>query len=310
LVTTSAGAGGTGGGIGPAPPCPTDQSCPNDTCEVTRLPSGDGANPGEFVIAADGLTVTDTVTGLVWQRDSSTARPGCSGEDKTTCTWNEARDCCASLALDGFPGWRLPSVTELSSLVDFTRKKPSIDPTAFPNTPGNWFWTSTPEAWNGVKWYVQFSYGESDYLTVDYKLPVRCVRSEAVAPCDPATRFVVLDDGLVRDTVTGLEWQREGSTRAMNWTEAGTYCPPGLRLPTVKELRSILRHVRYLEAYGEPTIDLEVFPNTPQTEYWTSTRVADYPLQVWHVDFYFANSGVTNIHDQFGDGMGRVRCVR
>jgi hypothetical protein len=250
------------------------------------------------------------VTGLIWQRDSSGWRAGCSGQNGTTCNWPEARAYCASLALGGVSGWRLPSVIELSALADFTKKEPSIDWAAFPHTQTGWFWTSTPEDYGRAKWYVQFDYGSSDFLTLDYQLPVRCVRPQVVAGCDPARRFVVLDDGMVRDTMTGLEWQREGSATHLTWAEAQSYCPPSLRLPTVKELRTIVKYAKYFEAYGKPTIDLEAFPNTPPTEYWTSSLVADYPLQVWHVDFYFANSLVTNIHDQFGDGLGHVRCVR
>jgi hypothetical protein len=212
--------------------------------------------------------------------------------------------------LGGISGWRLPSVAELSTLLDFARKNPAIDTTAFPTTLPAWFWTSTPESWDGAKFYVHFDYGESDFVTLEDKLAVRCVRAEAVVPCDPANRFVVIEGGLVRDTLTGLAWQREGSASEMNWAAAQSYCPPGLRLPTIKELRTIVKHVKYFEAYGEATIDLGAFPNTPPTQYWTSSLVADYPLQVWHVDFYFANSLVTNIHDQFGDGMGLVRCVR
>lgn len=43
-------------------------------------------------------------------------------------------------------GWRLPNVTELRSIVDLSRNKPSIDPAYFPNTAQDWYWVGTPDA--------------------------------------------------------------------------------------------------------------------------------------------------------------------
>ena len=108
-------------------------------CDGTRLKAGDGVNSGEFVVGADGLTVTDTITGLVWQRDGSGARSGCGGSGNLTCTSAEAKAYCASLTLSGQSVWRLPGVMELVTLVDFTAENPTIDQTVFPNTPSDYF---------------------------------------------------------------------------------------------------------------------------------------------------------------------------
>jgi hypothetical protein len=139
------------------------------------LPAGDGANSGQFVVSTDGLTVTDTITGLIWQRDGSGTRPGCS--NGTTCTWAEAKAYCASLALAG-SGWRLPARMELRTIVDFTKYSPAIDSTAFPSTPTDWFWTSSPYAGSsGLAWSVDFGIGYSDVNGVDSNfIRVRCVR--------------------------------------------------------------------------------------------------------------------------------------
>ena len=175
--------------------CTTAQDCPSyatccdgsdESCDGTRLPSGDATNSGEFVVSTDGLMVTDTITGLVWQRDGSGTRAGCSGgvdggTGGLTCTWDEAKSYCAALALGGVSGWRLPGVMELRTIVDFTRASPAIDPTGFPNTPfGNFnsdsFWTGSPSAFESdVAWYVWFGNGDSSnfYKTTDKR--VRCV---------------------------------------------------------------------------------------------------------------------------------------
>jgi len=145
-------------------PCTSKQDCSSDanccdggseSCDGTKLASGDGTNSGEFVVSADGLTVTDTITGLVWQRDGWGTRAGCSGgadglgSGNLTCSWSEAQSYCASLTLGGVSGWRLPGRNELSTLVDFTETNPCIDQTAFPNAPSDWFQTSSSNAREG-----------------------------------------------------------------------------------------------------------------------------------------------------------------
>jgi len=138
---------------------------------------------GHYIVSVDGLTVTDTSTGLIWQRDGSGPRAGCSGgtaqidERDLTCNWAEAKAYCAGLTLDG-PGWRLPTLGELVTLVDDTViSGATIDQTAFPNTPPWYFWTSSPYVSSpGVAWDVDFNTGASMILGVGSQEGVRCVR--------------------------------------------------------------------------------------------------------------------------------------
>ena len=198
---SGAGPAGAGGGLGgattgtggaseaPGLTCATTSDCSrvspsatccdgsNESCDGTKLPSGDGTNSGEFVVSADGLTVTDTITGLVWQRDGSGTRTGCSGSDKLTCTWEEARAYCASLTLGGVSGWRLPARMELLTIVDFTTTDPPIDPTAFPNTPADHFWTSSAYAGSASDaWGIFFAEGQLVVYDRSNTYYVRCVR--------------------------------------------------------------------------------------------------------------------------------------
>jgi hypothetical protein len=139
------------------------------------LPAGDGTSTWEFVVSSDGQTVTDTITGLVWQRDGSGTRAGCAAG--TTCTWAEANAYCASLALGGTAGWRLPARMELLTIVDFTVINPSIYSTAFPNTSAYWFWTSSLLASSsGSAWGVSFYDGNSADIVLSTTIWVRCVR--------------------------------------------------------------------------------------------------------------------------------------
>jgi hypothetical protein len=126
-------------------PCTSSDDCPSwatccdgskESCDGTRVPPGDGTLPGQLVVAPDGLTVDDMITGLVWQRDGAGLRPGCTGSGSRTCTWNEANAYCGSLVLGGIEGWRLPGEREIITIEDFTRAQPSIDPSTFPGLEG------------------------------------------------------------------------------------------------------------------------------------------------------------------------------
>jgi hypothetical protein len=265
--------------------CTTNQDCPSDaiccdgsdpSCDGTRLPSGDVANSGELVVSTDGLTVTDTITGLVWQRDVSGTRAGCSGIANMSCLWAEAQAYCASLVLGGLSGWRLPAWMELLTIVDFTAAIATIDQTAFPNTPTSRFWTSSQYIGVSSYLYVDFSDGTSTNCAgfSDYN-SMRCVRGSR---CYPTSRYVVLDGGLVRDTLTGLVWQQQGSTTKMTWADAQSYCSAlgsDFRLPTLKELDSLVDPT----VTSGPTLDQTAFPSTVGEAFWTSTPYTDsYPV--------------------------------
>ena len=311
-------------------PCTNAEDCPSsaiccdgsdETCDVTRIPSGDARNPDEFVISADGTTVADTITGLLWQRDGSGPRTGCSGTNSQTCTWDEAKTYCAGLTLDGVGNWRLPGEGELVSLVDFTRASPALDPTVFPGRPDDvlWeasaysplpFWTSSSVQGCSSKAYaryVDFRQGDSSCDSVANKHLVRCVRG---ARCYPKVRFVVLDGGLVWDALTGLVWQREVENTLMTWPQANATCMafgPGFRLPTLKELRSIADLT--FNGLSAPAIDPIAFPNTPRDQIWSSSTVAGASDTVWFLDFNGAIPSSCGNTDTRGY-LIRARCVR
>ena len=75
-------------------------------------------------------------------------------------------------------GWRLPSLTELQTIVDYTiASGATIDETYFPNTPSYQFWTSSPHAGgSGGAWFVSFegAYTMSSEAATPFN--VRCVR--------------------------------------------------------------------------------------------------------------------------------------
>lgn len=135
---------------------------PNGPADV----SSGAPNPQSLTDNQNG-TVSDAVTGLMWQQ----------GFGPSTYTWAQAASYCTGLSLAGHADWRLPTYVELFSLDDFSRSDPSINPTLFPNTPTDSFWSSTPLTGSpGEAWVVTLYYGGSDGNSTSNANDVRCVR--------------------------------------------------------------------------------------------------------------------------------------
>lgn len=135
---------------------------------------------------AKGAAVIDTAAGKVWQRLV----------DPVTRTQPEAVAYCTSLNVDGQTGWRLPSVAELGSIRfkpglikgGTDSCSPSIDQSAFPDTPASVFWTSTARPLGDV-YYTNFADGRSHGSQLDEPMFVRCVHDAAQASAPVAARI-------------------------------------------------------------------------------------------------------------------------
>ena len=122
------------------------------------------------------VIVTDTKTGLVWQKTYKSGK-----------TWQQALDYCENLTYAGYSDWRLPDKNELVSLVNYEKYDPASD---FPDMPSQYFWSSSTMTYFGTPssaWYVSFIRGEvsaydKDCGSVGYEneppwgFSVRCVR--------------------------------------------------------------------------------------------------------------------------------------
>ena len=128
-----------------------------------------------FTYSTDGSEVTDSRTGLIWRRcaEGMTWSGG-------TCTGTEALYMHEEALLRAqmqTGGWRLPNVKELSSIADRSRVNPAIDPTAFPKTPLDWFWSSSPYVGDSTEaLYVDFSDSSVGSWKRSMKYYVRLVR--------------------------------------------------------------------------------------------------------------------------------------
>jgi hypothetical protein len=139
-------------------------------CVRTAMAMPSSCSPaGARFKVADGL-VTDASTGLIWQQAVPT----------DPINWPGAKTYCQMAGA----GFRLPSVKELQSIVDYAPANPGagpvIDSTAFPATPSAGFWTSSPVSGSAsVVWTVKFDNGDTagNGITAATDLKqVRCVR--------------------------------------------------------------------------------------------------------------------------------------
>jgi hypothetical protein len=128
-------------------------------------PAPANPTPGRYTLASG--TVYDTKTKLTWQQVSPST-PG---------TWASAKGYCPGLNLQGM-GWRLPTVKELTTIVDVAQAGTSVDATAFPGAPSHYYWSSTPLAGDANNaWLIDFSGGAAyafGAISVEYDM--RCVR--------------------------------------------------------------------------------------------------------------------------------------
>ena len=127
-----------------------------------------------FTDNGDG-TITDKQLKVIWVKDPSVI-PGF----EKIMNFDAAKAACENLKYAGFnSGWRMPTVEELRSIIDYTRHDPAWDTNVFGGKHGDWYWTSTPCAWNptGSAWGVLSGSGYVYYYSRDNGNYVRPVRS-------------------------------------------------------------------------------------------------------------------------------------
>ena len=99
-------------------------------------------------------TVTDNVTGLMWQQAPSAA----------SLSWKQAMEVCATLTLAGQSDWRTPSLKELFSISDFSQGWPYLSTTYFHLTGADvskaeQYWSSNYYAGSTVEGRTEAAFG-------------------------------------------------------------------------------------------------------------------------------------------------------
>lgn len=305
-----------------------------DTCKVTPMGTtsysvagvnavGTGATAstnvsvtgvGTAVIqpTADGRVI-DTSTGLVWKR----CMEGQTWSG-TTCTGNAAQytytqASALKVSFAGQSDWRVPTVRELQSIVDYSASMPAISSTTFPNAvaPDGITWSSSVIlGYSSKNWLVGFNYGtlENDFNsgTLNYH-GVRLVRgglsTGLLDMTRPSTDYVDAGDGTVTHTPTGLIWQRcmagqvwsagvcMGSPRTYTWDQAIALTSnfagkADWRVPSVAELVSLVDYT------NTPPLNSSIFPASSQVSAWSSTLASAPNSAPWLLSNNIPSRGV------------------
>ena len=196
-----------------------------------------------FTDNGDG-TITDTSTGLVWDKCSrgqvwdNTTPPGTCTGTASSYDWAAAlaqATAANAASHQGQAGWRLPNRTELESLVKIDAVSPAIDGTYFPATPSDWYWTSTTYVPNPADaWYVAFDDGYPSAYGKTGTFHVRLVRSGqwfgAFDALDPAVNgtcggdhgMAVLAAPSASLCSAGVAGSVTSAAAAFTWSCAGT----------------------------------------------------------------------------------------
>jgi len=271
--------------------------------------------------AAEWVMVRDNVTGLIWEvktddgsihdkdnqytwYDSNTVTNG--GNEGTQGDGTDTEDFINELNSSGFGGfsdWSVPTIKELASIVNLGCYDPAVDTDYFLNTQlSPRYWSSTTRASdNSGAWDISFGYGIIAYSP---KYSVRYVRAVRGRQID--STYIDNGDGTITDFYTGLMWQKE-TDGIMNWEDAINHCETNdlagyydWRLPNRRELSSIVKFKSC-----EPAIDIDHFPNTESSYYWSSTSCNYDCDSTWRINF---QSGL--IHYEYKTSGCYVREVR
>ena len=269
-------------------------------------------NTPSYTDNGDG-TVTDNVTGLMWQQDAGNSTYNwyeATGNANIKLNFDRATDICGSLSLAGNSDWRLPTSMELMSIVHYGKSRPAVDTKYFHNVKGKWWWTSSTVAGNSNKAYdiIFYRHGYIDVWEKSAESYARCVRDGNYSSNQDtmAERFTDNGDTTVMDNYIRLMWQ-QGESSSMSWEPALRHCNElhlagynDWRLPNVKTLQSLV------DGKYRPTIDTTYFPNAYSSlSYWTSTSDTQRPKRGWNVNF---DTG----KDKYSEKSKAyyVRCVR
>ena len=231
----------------------------------------------------------------------------------------------------GHDDWRLPSIKELYSLIDFQGgmanrpRRPYLDTGYFDFVYGDvakgerdidaQYWSATGYVGTTMRgdatvFGVNFADGRIKGYPRDRgprgepnRQFVRYVRGN---PAYGRNDFHDNGDGTVTDRATGLVWQQADSGEAMDWQQALAYAEQlrlgqhdDWRLPNAKELQSLVDYTRAPDAVKVkargPAIDPLFEVTEVQSYYWTSTT---------HLEGWPERPGEAAVYVCFGEAFG------
>ena len=260
-----------------------------------------GAQP-QYRDNHDG-TISDLHTGLMWQKTPAQDRK---------LTFREIFAEAQQSRLAGYDDWRVPTIKELYSLIDFNGNSRAQPPVAYLDTHyfdfrfgdesagerriDAQYWSSTEYVGltmrgNATVYGVNFADGRIKGYPRDFgrngaaKFFLRLARGN---PEYGKNRFVDNHDGTISDLATGLMWSKTDSGHGLNWQGALAYAERltlaghhDWRLPNAKELQSIVDYTRAPDAQNAaqrgPALDPIFKISNDEAWFWSSTTHLEGP---------------------------------
>ncbi len=275
-------------------------------------------------------TVSDNNTGLMWQKN-----PG------KKMNWDEAFQAVESAKLAGYDDWRIPTIKELYSLIQFSGR--DVAPNSMKeNIP----FINTD--------YFDFVYGDtrageriidSQYMSSTKYVSTTMAGDETVFGVNfadgrikgygmmlrgkPKEFFVILvrgnteyginnfvdnGDGTISDLATGLMWMQD-DYGPMNWENALATCEnldyagyDDWRLPNAKELQSLVDYSRSPDTTDSAAIDPVFYTSTTVDEAGTYDY-GFYWSSTTHASASKQQEGTAAAYVAFGKSLGNMSAM-
>lgn len=282
-------------------------------------------NQANYSNNGDG-TITDNVTTLMWSQNM--------GEKMT---YSEAIEYAEKADLAGYTDWRIPSIKELYSLIQFDGRVVGskatdnlfIDTDYFNQPLGD---TSKGEreidaqTWSSTFYLGKTMKSDETIFGVNFvdgrikgyplfnkrsgsenKMYFRLVRGNTKYG---ENKYVENGDGTVSDLATGLTWQQGDSSIGMDWEDALEYAEnlelagyDDWRLPNAKELQSIVDYNRSLQKTNSAAID-PIFSTTAIKDSQGELNYPYYWTSTTHQDG--KNPYSSAVYIAFGEAQGEM----
>ena len=324
------------------------EKCYNNFNEITAPSFGEAfygqdaqynGNQSSYQDNGDSI-ITDLVTGLMWQRTIDRNGDGVfNTSDKLY--YDEARDSTATCRTGGYSDWRLPSIKELYSLIQFSGAEINPNATSTANVyhflDTTYFKTGFGELSAGERLidaqyasstiykgltYVGSASGDFTMFGVNFvdgrikgypatrikKYYVRYVR------CNNEygkNKFIKNGNGTITDSATGLMWMKADNGSDVLWGNALSYAEgfeyagyTDWRLPNAKELHSIVDYTRSPVYTNSAAIDT-IFNCTQITN---EAGSVDFPCY-WTTTTFCSQTpsdGKAGVYISFGRAMGYI----
>ena len=248
-------------------------------------------------------TITDTVTGLMWQQ-----------VDGGEMTIENAFIYADNLVLGGFSDWRLPSPIESFSILNHQNNNPAMNTTYFTASAAEYWWTNAYQAGDNTKvWCTNAGGGIGNHPKSETisaggikKFHVRVVRNNSI-PTTIGNHFTDNGNGTITDNLTQLVWEKAPNTTILTWENALAYAEnlslasaTDWRLPNIKELQSLND-----ESITNPSANTNFFPTIGVHNYWSSTSLPNQTTKSWYWNTQF---GITTYDTKTNSNY--VLCVR